>query len=135
MALSLTDIFGAGATIDDSTPTDPILQIKLTNLQNDGTGDGEIEGGFGINDATLINSTNGDSYGHKILAALILLHYQNQLSTNTDPTVGTYINYTPSSDKRFVSRGDTAQVEYRPTVNIYTDDPTTQYDPDNVKNA
>ncbi len=135
MALTLAQIFGADAIVDDSVPTDPKLVITLTNFQNTGTGNGEIEGGFGLNDATTVSAANADSYSHKLMAAIIMLHNQNQLTTNDDDSVGTYIDYDNATDKRFVTRNEVPQVEYRPSCLIYTDDPTTNYDPDDVRNA
>jgi len=127
--LTLAQRFGTNATIDTTSPTNPKLVITLTNLQNTAQG-GDITGSLGINDATVINNTNKDQYASKILHALLLLSYQKQPIDNTDNTVGIYIT---NGGKRFVTRNNVNQVEYRLTEATYKADSTgILVDPDDI---
>lgn len=139
--MDATNIYGNDVYIDDTTAGDPLLVIRLQNLQNIDNGAGEITDGTGIDDVSLITPATINDYGHKIYAALLKLHKQKQPIENTDPSLGTYIDFDPNSDKRFTSdktdsNGNTIyEIEFRPTVLIRVPDQTVNFDPDDVKNS
>ena len=135
MALTINQIFGADVSLDETVAGDPKLVIRLQNFQNDGVGAGQILDNTGLNNAGLITDANKDEYSHKLLAAILKLHLQQQPSENTDETLGTYIDFNPNFNKSFVTRNDVNQINFTHTINIYTPDNTTSFDPDDVQNA
>ncbi len=128
--LTFAQRFGTNATIDTSSPSDPKLVIPLAVLQNVGTGTGEIADGLGIDDATVINDSNKDTYAAKIIQGLILLNYQQQPENNNDETVSVYI---VNRGKRGVTRNSVAQFGYELAVTSYkTDTLGTSIDLDDI---
>lgn len=131
MPISASSIFGSSVSLDESTPSLPKLIIELSDLQDDSNG-GDIVGGGGLDDASTITSLNLDVNASKIIAALLLLHFQNQPPTDTDETNGTFVVHDSNRDKRFVVRNNVGQIRYDYRLQIYTPDSISTLDPDNV---
>ncbi|NEQ78562.1 MAG: hypothetical protein F6K23_39580 [Okeania sp. SIO2C9] len=106
MPLTLQQRFGASATLSNGK-----LQITIADLA-----------AVGLD----VTQPNAD----QILASLILLNIENQPATaSEDPTVGVII---ADSFKTFASRGEQSQLEYQKTLSLYTADPTSAIDPDDL---
>jgi hypothetical protein len=126
MSLTLAQRFGTNAVVDDSVPTAPKLIIELTDLQPSPNGDIQNRG---IDDATLISSTNGNDYADKIFTALFILSKQKQPPEDNDETVGFYIN---DPFKSITTRNNISQIQFNYAVNFYIPDTTSELDADSV---
>ena len=131
MTISASSIFGSNVTLDETDPTDRILQIHLNDFRDIANG-GDIANGVGINDPNTITVANLDSNASKLLASIIKLHFQKQPVDNDDETNGTYIEHNPNFDISLPPRNNILQRQYRYTVNIYTPDSGSEYDVDDV---
>ena len=117
--LTFAQRFSSLASLDETEANNPKLVIPLTALQDTGNGNGEIQNGLGLNDATVITDANKDSYAAKILQGLIMLSFQNQSENNNDETVSIYV---VNRGKRAVTRNSVAQFGYELGVISYTAD-------------
>lgn len=126
MGLTLVQRFGSGATIDNSTPSDPILKIKLNSLKNTGDG-GDISNSQGLN--TAITPSNADANADRIFASLFLLSKQNQPTANNTDTLGVFID---NPTKNFTTRNIQEQIEISYPTNFYIASTGGVLDPDDV---
>ncbi len=131
MTIPATSIFGSSVTLNETVPTDKVLEIHLNNFEDVANG-GDITGGVGLDDASAITAANLDANASRILSSIVILHQQQQPADNTDETNGTYIDFDPNFDKAFVTRNATGQIRYRYKVDTYTNDSVTALDPDDV---
>lgn len=131
MTILASQIFGSDVSLDETTPSDPYLVIRLSNLEDIVNG-GDITTGNGIDDVSLVTSLTLDEYASRIFMGLVLLHLQNQPLENTDDSDGTYVVFDPNFDKSFTTRNNISQIEYNYTVGAYTADSIPLLDPDNV---
>lgn len=108
-ALTLTQLFGASATLSAGTLTINTADFSAVGL-------------------------SGASPEPADLAAALLLHWKANAPTDAtnDPTVGVVVG---DSFKAFTTRGTTQQIEYQYPVSLYVPDTTTSLDPDSVVGA
>ncbi len=128
MTITATDIYGSGVLVDVTTPTEPKLIINLKNFENTTSG-GEITSGLGLDDVSVINAGNIDSFASQIKYALDQMHLQKQPATDTDETNGSYVE---AGRKRFATRNNVTQILYEVTTFYYTADSSSDLDPDNI---
>jgi hypothetical protein len=107
-ALTLTQCFGANATLTNGT-----LTIQLS-------------------DFPALNSANPSA--SKIMAAIMLALKTTTATLREDSTVGIVSAIEYGNEKSFVQRGDPAvsQIQTALTFNLYTADSSTALDPDDV---
>ena len=117
--LTFAQRFSSLASLDETEANNPKLVIPLVALQDTVNGNGEIQNGLGLNDATVISDANKDTYAAKILQGLIMLSFQNQSENNNDETVSIYV---VNRGKRAVTRNSVAQFGYELGVISYTAD-------------
>lgn len=131
MVVPASSLFGSNVTIDETTPSDPKLVITLTDFQDD-TNSGDITGGLGLDDATLITDANKDAYAADIMAAISILFRQQIPVDNTDETDGAYILFDSNFDRAIVTRNGVSQLRFDYTFQFFTPDTNLTLDPDNV---
>lgn len=131
MTIPASTIFGSNVSVDVTTPTLPLLVINLKDFEDTANG-GEITGGVGIDDVTVINTANLDDHASSILTAILIMHQQKQPTDNTVDTNGTYINFDTNFNKAFVTRNSVGQIRYDYTVQVFVPDSVSALDPDSV---
>ena len=115
--LTYAQVFGANATLDTTTPSNPVLQIPLEAIKDDATLG--LTDGLGIADISQITDANKDDWAAKILYALVLRHYQKQPADNIDDTNPVYVT---NQGKRPITRNSVAQFAYQLVINAYKND-------------
>lgn len=108
MTLTLTDLFGTGATNNAGN-----LSINLASLAT----------------ATGFNGNVSNASASQIATMLVMYWTQNTANLTTDPTK---LITASSSFQTIVLRGEVSQIANSYTVNIHTPNANATLDPDNV---